>query len=199
MAVAFDTSQESVEAGRPAGSGAGVRGCEDRIPSAFIIRNGRRTEDKLLVNRRRDRIVGPIAFRGFKHHPTERDWRATIRQRTWFKSVALVAPGARVTVVVPASQRRWSHLAYRHSARRAYTATLQACRWSRSAEERRRECGSASARACRSGPTAFSGGWIIDFARAPREGRCAQIIVRAGARTYRQRLMRPAPRGCRSG
>jgi hypothetical protein len=91
------------------------------------------------------------------------------------------------------------HLAYAHGARRVYTVTLQGCRWSHSPEARRQECGSSNARACRSGPTAFSGGWEIDFARAPRQGRCAQVIVRvAGKRSYRQRLMRPPPRGCGS-
>jgi hypothetical protein len=52
--------------------------------------------------------------------------------------------------------------------------------------------------ACRSGPTFFSGGFEIDYAKAPQQGRCAELIVwvRGEQEPHRVRLLRVEPGEC---
>jgi hypothetical protein len=108
------------------------------------------------------------------------------------KSVAVLRPGARVTLVIPRTQRRWSRLGY---GARSGVITLQACRHLKSREARRRERGSREA-ACATDPTLFAGGFGVDFDHAPKRGRCAELIVwvQGMKRPLRERLF--APRGC---
>src|SRR5215216_3819878 len=64
-----------------------------------------------------------------------------------------------------------------------HRATLEACRQLPTRRAQRRECGwgprlQGAQWACRSRYTQFSGGFALDFASAPRRGRCAELIVR---------------------
>ena len=157
-----------------------VLGCDDRIPSAFRqSAGGARVEERFAFDRRRDGVFGPVAFRGLRTM-TDRVWDDFAARDQWLKALTIVRPGARATVEVPRAQRPWMRLAY-HSAGR-YRVTLKACR--------RGEGESGP-----SGNTAWSGGFDIDYAKAPKQGRCAKLIVRTGGRVIRKRLA-PRVTGC---
>jgi hypothetical protein len=107
-------------------------------------------------------------------------------------------------LLVPLEQRSWMRLAYAHRRRGTAAVTLRACRHRRSRAAQRRECrwaegvlpGSAKDdyTACRSGATFFSGGFEIDYDDAPRQGRCAELIVwvKGEQEPERVRLLRVA-------
>jgi hypothetical protein len=104
------------------------------------------------------RVFGPVAFTGLKDYT--RDYDAMVARDQWLKSVALVRPGRSVTLVVPAAQRAWMRLEYGDGRGRS----------------------SITLKACRTIPTPFAGGFTIDFAKAPDQGRCADLILRPGGR-----------------
>jgi hypothetical protein len=173
-----------------------VRGCEDRIGAGgpWQGRGG-------------DTIIGPLRFNMQGYSPM-RAWRQMVRAGQWLKSVARLRAGGQVTLVVPPEQRSWMRLAYAHHHRRGGVAavTLRACRHRRSLEARRKECvwaDGASERdyaSCRTGPTRFSGGFEIDYAEAPEQGRCAELIVwvKGEQEPHRVRLLRVEPGECSS-
>jgi hypothetical protein len=122
------------------------------------------------------------------------------------KIIALVNAGERARLTVPRNQRRWLRLLYLHVdfPRGTHKAILQACRRLSSKRARQRECGwgpmlKRAQWACASRYTQFSGGFALDFANAPRRGRCAKLIVQTTGkqRTLRKHLFAPGPRACR--
>jgi hypothetical protein len=166
------------EPGTTAGSEpprAPVRDCGSRISGGPGRRDG-------------DTIVGPLRF-NVKAYSRPREWRRLVRSGQWMKSVARMRAGTQVTLEVPPEQRPWMRLRYAQRRDGTATVTLRACRHRRSRAARRRECkwaegvagppGSVRSdyTACRSGPTFFSGGFEIDYAEAPQQGRCAELIV----------------------
>ena len=167
---------------------APVRGCASRI-------------DGSTPRRESDTIIGPLRFNMQDYSPL-RAWRELVRRDQWLKSPARVRAGGQVTLVVPPEQRPWMHLAYAHSRSGTAAVTLRACRHIRSRAARRRECvwteGLAGYKACRSGPTFFSGGFQIDYDEAPEQGRCAELIVwvRGQQEPHRVRLLHVEPGEC---
>jgi hypothetical protein len=169
-----------------------VRGCASRISGGAPRRDG-------------DTIIGPLRFNMQAYSPL-REWRRLARDGQWLKSPARLRAGARVTLVVPPEQRPWMRLAYAQRRGGAAAVTLQACRHRRSRAAQRRECKWAEAvpgeyTACRSGPTFFSGGFEIDYAEAPQQGRCAELIVwvKGEQEPHRVRLLRVEPGECAGG
>jgi hypothetical protein len=173
--------------GLAAGSGpprAVVRGCASRIDGGPKPVKG-------------DTVIGPLRFNMQGYSP-RRSWRRLVRDGGWLKSVARVRAGRQVTLEVPAEQRPWMRLAYAHHPGGAAAVTLRACRHRRSPAARRRECVWSAFTACRSGPTFFSGGFEIDYAEAPQQGRCAELIVwvKDAQEPRRVRLLRVDPGEC---
>jgi hypothetical protein len=183
----------------PAGSQpprAVVRGCTARIGAA-----SKRRDD--------DTVIGPLRFNMQEYSPP-RKWRRMVRSGQWLKSVARVRAGAQVTLEVPPEQRAWMRLRYAQRRGGAAAITLRACRHRRSREAQRRECGWAEGvagppgairddyTACRTGPTSFSGGFEIDYANAPQQGRCAELMVwvKGEENPHRVRLLRVEPGEC---
>lgn len=175
---------------------AATRGCRHRV-------DGR----PLRVLRAKDTVVGPVAFLGaaetYSHHASRPDSALEPYPGLGMpamKILALVRAGTSVTLVVPKRQRSWMKLVYGQARRGEYAITLTACRRSRSATERARECGWRPYRACRSSTTQFSGGFGLDFARAPKRGRCAELVVwlEGRRRPLRTRLFKPSRGACLS-
>jgi hypothetical protein len=167
-----DDGPEPTAAAAPP-EGAPVRDCRDRITGAFTEVNGVRRAYRFAFQPRHDTIFGPLALSGAAGYGRPGEWDALIRNDTWPKTVALVRRGARVTLEVPADQRSWMHLEYGGDD----AITLAACR--------RRL-------------TPFGGGFTIDYARAPRQGRCAELIVWVDGSDvpWRERLFAPGTRAC---
>jgi len=174
-----------------------VRGCASRISGG-----PKRRDD--------DTIIGPLRFNMQAYSPL-REWRLLVRDDQWLKSVARLRAGARVTLEVPPEQRSWMRLRYAQRRDGAAAVTLRACRHRRSRAARRQECvwaegvaspGSVRSEytACRSGPTFFSGGFEIDYAEAPQQGRCAELIVwvKGEQEPHRVRLLAVEPGECPS-
>ena len=175
---------------------AGVRGCASRITGNSNRQDG-------------DTIVGPLRF-NMQTYSAPREWRRLVRSGQWMKSVARLRAGAQVTLAVPPEQQPWMRLRYARRRDGVAAVTLRACRHRRSRAAQRHECvwaegvagppGSVRAdyTACRSGPTFFSGGFEIDYAEAPQEGRCAELIVWVKGRQepHRLRLLRVEPGEC---
>jgi hypothetical protein len=189
------------EPGAVAASGpprAVVRGCASRISGGPRRRDG-------------DTIVGPLRF-SMQAYSRPRAWRQMVRDGQWLKSVARLRAGGQVMLVVPSEQRPWMRLAYAPRPGGVAAVTLRACRHRRSLAARRRECVWAEGTvgppgpirddhtACRTGPTFFSGGFEIDYDEAPRQGRCAELIVwvRGEEEPHRVRLLRTEPGECAS-
>jgi hypothetical protein len=165
-------------AGRPAAAQAGppdavVRGCGDRITGAFTEVNGVRRTYRFRVRPRHDTRIGPVAFAGMKDAGRPAEWAYYVREDQWLKSVALVRRGERVTLEVPREQRAWMRLEY--GGRHAVTLA-----------------------ACRNRLTPWSGGFTVDYARAPRQGRCAELIVWVDGEDAprRERLFAPPAGAC---
>jgi hypothetical protein len=172
-----------------------VRGCRQRVEGG-----------KIVPDRMRDTIIGPMAFIGLPS-----TYRAYARRRDSqlipvpgigmpsMKAIGVLRAGARVRLVVPRRQRSWMKVIYdfpRHRGR--YAIGLQACRRLEAVKARQRECGWGPDLACRWRYTQFSGGFGLDFANAPRRGRCAKLIVRVAGREKAlvRRLFRPRPGAC---
>jgi hypothetical protein len=109
-----------------------------------------------------DLVVGPLRIVGLGLY--EAEWESLVEEDQWLKAAAMVDPGARVTLEIPRGQRAWNDLEYGAS-RDAVTL-----------------------RACDDVATVWVGGFTIDYARAPRQGRCAGLIVRSGGARTRVRL-----------
>lgn len=158
---------------------ADVRGCRERVEGP-----------RLRSSRADDLRIGPLLVPGIV--PTYRDYAARPDDELdplpgvglpVMKLPVELRAGARITLQVPAEQRRWLRLVYERPARGGTAAiTLLACRRVRSAGAQRRECGPLPERrserrwyACRLPATQFSGGFAVDFAGAPRRGACAAL------------------------
>jgi hypothetical protein len=163
---------------------APVRDCESRISGG----SGRQAGET---------VVGPLRFDMRPYSPLPA-WRRMVRSGDWLKSPTRLRAGRQVTLVVPPEQRDWMSLRYLHRRRGTAAVTLRACRHRRTPAARRRECVWAEYTACRSGPTHFSGGFEIDYANAPRQGRCAELIVwvEGEAKPHRLRLLGVEPGEC---
>lgn len=109
-----------------------------------------------------DLVVGPLRIVGIKLY--QEDWDALVADDQWMKAAATVEAGASVTLEIPPDQRDWNDLEWGGSRNRV---TLQACD-----EER----------------TVWIGGFTIDYGEAPREGRCADLLVWAEGRIRRVEL-----------
>ena len=177
-------------------AGAPVRDCRDRITGAVVIQGGETTPAAFVVRPAHDTTFRAISFTGLADYGKPATWVDMVRRDQWLKSVALVRPGARVTLVVPTPQRAWMRMEYGHG-RGAYELTLAGCRRFASSARQRAECGPGPQDTCTSGRTPFSGGFTIDYARAPRQGRCAELIVWVDGRAapLRKRIF---PEACRS-
>ena len=140
-------------------------GCEDRITGAFTqFADGRRVADTFAFDRRRDFVAGPLAMRGLRGM-TPRDWDSMAARDQWLKSPLVMRPGRAATIEVPPDQRSWMKIV-RGSGERL----------------RLRACARGGRSSGSSGNTAWSGGFEIDYARAPQQGRCARIVVRVAGR-----------------
>jgi hypothetical protein len=150
---------------------APVLGCDAAIPSAFQeFPDGRRIEDTFEVRRAHDQVFGPLALRGLRDY-TERGMQDMADRDQWMKTIALVRPGRRVSLTIPVSQRAWMRFAYGDA---RYRVIFRACGGERN--------------------SAWAGGFDIDYAKAPQNGRCARLAVRAGDRVIRKRLFPRAGR-----
>ncbi len=109
--------------------------------------------DPILADDTNDRLVGPVRFIGLRTYDDD-DWASLVGEDQWIKTIAMLDAGLRVTLQVPPGQRDWMRVDYGGSGGRAVTL-----------------------RACRRQSTAYAGGFTIDYARAPRQGRCAELIV----------------------
>lgn len=176
----------------------GFRGCRERVEGG-----------RFAVNPARETVIGPVTFVA-----AASNYRTAARSRHQvtpeylpglnahpMKVLALVSAGTRATMMVPREQRAWMRLFYsgRNDAGQ-HSITLQACRRLASPDARRRECGWSPRTACSWHNTQFAGGVYIDFDRAPKLGRCAELIVRAGAhqRASRRPLFRPPADACQT-
>lgn len=167
--------------------------CRDRISEAFTEVGGVTRPYRFRVRPRRDTVIGPVAFSGALGYD-DAVWDDLVRTDDWLKSIALVRRGTRVTLEVPPGQRAWMRLQYAHSGAGAGSAravSLAGCR----RPATRAECGSGPRTTCRSRVTPFSGGFEVDYARAPRQGRCAELIVWVDGNPLRARLY---PDACRT-
>jgi hypothetical protein len=178
-----------------------ARHCDDRISGAVVIRDGQSTPFAFRVHPKEDTVIGPVAFSGARGYG--RSWAPMVARDQWLKSIALVRRGQTVTLEVPAEQRAWMRLEYAHAkGRTAHAVTLEGCRTRPTAAQQRQECGSRPRPddTCTSGPTPFSGGFTIDYARAPHQGRCAELVVwvKGRSRALRERLFVPASEPCGS-
>lgn len=109
-----------------------------------------------------DTVVGPLRIFGLGLY--EQDWQALVDEDQWLKAAAMVDAGQRVTLEIPPAQRAWNEL-----------------EWDGSSD-------AVTLRACADQPTIWIGGFTIDYANAPREGRCAALIVRGDGPAKRVRL-----------
>jgi hypothetical protein len=154
---------------------ATVRGCDSRI------------DGYVPPPEPHDTVIGPVAF---KELPGSYRWSLR-HPKVPIKSVAVLRAGSRVTLVVPRAQRGWLRLGY---GAKAGAVTLRACRHLSSRKARRSECGLLDLTPCTTGPTLFAGGFAVAFDRAPKRGRCAELIVWVAGedRPYRETLFAPS-------
>ena len=174
---------------------AEVRNCRERVEGG-----------KIVPNPTVDSVIGPMAFirlptvyRDYASRPNSELVPDPDRGMPSMKSIGVLRAGARVTLEVPRSQRRWMKVIYDYPNHRGgHAITLRACKTLRSPRARRRECRWRPDLACRWRYTQFNGGFGIDFANAPRRGRCAELIVwTAGKKEPRREyLFHPQPREC---
>jgi hypothetical protein len=150
---------------------AAVSGIAPRAP---VLRcRDRITEMDPLFVSSEDLVVGPVAFAGTGSYAA--DWDGIVAEDQWLKLFAFVQAGERVTIAVPPEQRGWMRLEWGSGPGNDRAVTLAACR--------RRE-------------SVFVGGFSIDYARAPKQGRCAELIVWTGR--ARPVLVRPFDAACRA-
>jgi hypothetical protein len=119
-----------------------------RCPQSITVAG----HDPLAVDDEVDKVIGPVRIIGLGLY--EQDWQALVDEDQWMKAALQLEPGARVTLEIPEAQRAWSQVEY--GGRGGDAITL---------------------RACSDRPTVFIGGFTIDYAKAPREGRCAELTV----------------------
>jgi hypothetical protein len=166
--------REPVRSPGPApASTAGITGVVPRAPltSCHDSITAAGPHDPILADDATDRVVGPVRFTGLRLY--EGGWARLVRDDQWIKTIAVLDAGLRVTLEIPRGQRDWIRVDYGGHGGRAVTL-----------------------RACRRQSTAYAGGFTIDYARAPRQGRCAQVLVWTGhQRAVRARLF---PGLCRS-
>jgi hypothetical protein len=153
---------------------ADVRGCRQRIEGV----GGAITPDP-----RRDTVVGPVSFLGARSTN-----RASVRDSSRnpappMKVPVVVRSGAPVTLAVPPSERRWLQLEYLQSFHPTDAVTLKPCPHPATARAQRRACHWSPYGACRTGLTAFAGGFALNFRRSPMQGRCATLEVWVAERT----------------
>jgi hypothetical protein len=158
-----------------------VLDCGDRITGAVVIVGGV-SRPYEFVARKGDTIAGPLAFSGARDYGrTQAAWDDMVRRDQWLKTIAMLKSGRRVTVEIPAEQRAWMKLEYAHGTTDpVHVVRMEACR--------------------RPGRTPWSGGFTIDYATAPEQGRCAEIIIRVDGRPkpLRRRLFGAPASFCRS-
>jgi hypothetical protein len=140
-----------------------VRGVAPNAPVARCSRSitAAGPHDPVLADDATDRVAGPVRFAGLRLYT---DWDALVRDDQWLKTIAMLDAGIRVTLEIPRAQRGWMRVDY--GGRGGDAVTLQACR--------RRA-------------TLFAGGFTIDYAKAPQQGRCAELVV-WGSEARRVRL-----------
>jgi hypothetical protein len=173
-----------------------VRGCRDRVEGG-----------KIAPDRTVDTVIGPMAFIRLPDAYRDEAARPDSELKPYppvgmptMKVIGVLRAGARVRLVVPRRQRRWMKVVYDYPDHKGgYAITLQACNRLRSPRARRRECGWRPDLACRWHYTQFSGGFGLDFAKAPRRGVCAQLVVRVkgNSEPLRDFLLDPMPGACR--
>jgi hypothetical protein len=215
VAVAIDRDKRdasvAAEAGRAVMAGFAASGpiAEGEPPRAAVRGCASRISGGSPRRMKGDTIVGPLRFNTQSYSPL-RVWRRLVKAGQWMKSVARLRAGRQVTLVVPPEQRSWMRLRYAQRHDGVAAVTLRACRHRASRAARRRECvwaegvvgAPGSVRddytACRSGPTFFSGGFDIDYAQAPQQGRCAELVVwvKGEAEPHRVRLLHTEPGEC---
>jgi hypothetical protein len=193
-ALSGDGAPERTAAAAAPPGDAPVRDCRDRITGAFTQVGGRTRAYRFRVRPRHDTVLGPLALSGAADYGLPGQWDALIRDDTWPKTIAMVRRGARVTLEVPAEQRAWMVMEYAHTSSSPHAVTLRGC--PRRATEA--ACGPGSRQTCARGPTPFSGGFTVDYARAPLQGRCAELIVWVQGRPepLRKRIFRPRGVAC---
>src|ERR671914_2638074 len=152
--------------GQAPASTEGITGIAPRAPlsscHASITAAG--LHDPIVADDATDRVVGPVRFTGLRIY--EGSWAGLVRKDQWIKTIALLDAGLQVTLDVPPGQRDWMRVDYGGRGGRAVTL-----------------------RACRRQATAYAGGFTIDYAHAPRQGRCAEVLVWTGhQRAVRARL-----------
>jgi hypothetical protein len=149
----------------PAPREATARGDEPQAPVARCADSTTAAgpHDPIGVADENDALVGPVRILGLGHYAA--DWEALVREDRGLKAPALVDPGSEVTLEVPEAQRVWMRLSY--GGRSGGAVTLQACRRK---------------------VTVFVGGFTVDYAQAPEQGRCAQLIVWVAGQATRVRL-----------
>jgi hypothetical protein len=154
LLIDSDVPSAPEPAGAPESSRAvTVRGLPPRAPIARCsnsITDG--GHDPVYADDETDRVVGPVRFAGLRLY--EARWAALVADDQWLKTIAMIDAGTRVTLEVPREQRGWMRVDYGGRGGRA--VTLQACR---------RQA------------TLYAGGFTIDYAEAPQQGRCAELIV----------------------
>ena len=193
VALCFAAPAAALAAAAPAGGPGGsppLLDCRDRITGAFTIVDGVTRPYRFRVRPRRDTRIGPVAFTGAADYAE--GWEELVRDDQWLKTPVLVRRGARVRLQVPEEQRGWMRPHLGAADPPDGVVDVRACR----RPATRRECGSGPRTTCRSAWTPYSGGFEIDFAEAPQQGRCAELIVRSGGTVRRERLYRPRAGVC---
>jgi hypothetical protein len=148
---------------------AQVRGCRERIEG---------TDGLIAPDPRRDVVMGKAAW-FFGSTVTYRGTPHESRQP--LKVPVVVRSGAPVTIVVPRFERRWLQLAYVQRNRGTDAVTLKPCPHPATARAERRACHWSPYSACRTGLTAFSGGFWVKFNHASSlQARCAMLQVWTG-------------------
>ncbi len=161
-----------------ADAAAPVLDCRDRISGAFTSGPDGRQRSYRFKVRPEDLNLGPVAFSGLDSIRRLEEWNSYVTRNQWIKSIALMRPGARVTLTVPEEQRPWMRLEYGHGLEDPlHQVTLVGCRRVTGARARRRECGTGRSTTCQRDRTPFSGGFTIDYAVAPAQGRCAELLI----------------------
>ncbi|MBI5105905.1 MAG: hypothetical protein HZB46_13165 [Solirubrobacterales bacterium] len=148
---------------------APVVGCKDRITGAVTVVGGESRPYRFVV-RPGDTVIGPVAFAGARRYGAESAWSLLVARDQWLKTLATLRHGARATLAVPRGQRAWMRLTY--GGVEGPAVTLRACR----GEATREECGRGPRDTCH-GRTPWAGGFVIDYAKAPHQGRCAELEV----------------------
>ena len=146
---------------------ARVRGCQERIEGP-----------RLAVRPALDTRIGAVTFPNL---PAAYDAAVGTLLRTGkavpMKLFAVVDAGTAPTLAVPKAEQDWLQLRFGSFNRGEEAVTLSACSTESSRAQQRTECGWTPFNACTRGVTQFSGGFFVDFKRAPDNGSCATLEV----------------------